>query len=271
MKNFKFTFGILAVTLTIILSGQRVSAAETETSYSYDEIGLELTNESADAVGSSIPGTDLDETLEFYVTPNLGRAAETSYSYDEIELELTNESADAVGSGIPGTNLDETLEFYVTPNLGRAAETSYSYDEIELELTNESAGAVGSGIPGTDLDDGLTFYVAAAEMDVGKTYDVNITVAGSVIVKVIQTTDWTYAPGISSTLTGHNILYQNIKAGYAIESGGSIKTTNNDGTQQIADYFRIFAPDGTNSNWYRILAVCSVNGVVSTSVKLLDY
>lgn len=113
MRNFKFTFGILAVLLAIILPGQRVSGAETETSYSYDEIELELTNERTDAVGSGIPGTDLDERLEFYVVPKLNRAAETSYSYDEIELKLTNESAGAVGGDIPGTDLDDGLTFYV--------------------------------------------------------------------------------------------------------------------------------------------------------------
>lgn len=92
-----------------------------------------------------------------------------------------------------------------------------------------------------------------------------------ILVIAWQYTEWSYAPGISSTLTKGIASYSDLRDGYSVTSGGDIVTTNNDGTQQVASYFRIVAPDGRVSCWYKMLSVCSVDGVVSASSTMLPY
>lgn len=199
----------------------------------------------------------------------LAAETEASYSYDAIELEFTDEKVEAIGIDIPGVDLDETITSNVAKICDTATGTSRSYDTADIEFSDKKIEAVGLTVPGES--EVVSYVERAAEKSVSHEYTVDLREGGTIIVRIVQTTDWTYAPGISSTLTGHDIIYQNLKAGYSIESGGSIKTTNNDGTQQIADYLRIIAPDGTVSTWYRVLAICSVNGVVTTSLTRLNY
>lgn len=84
-----------------------------------------------------------------------------------------------------------------------------------------------------------------------------------IVVVVSQHTDWNYAPGISSSLTKCVLSYSGLLNGYSVVSGGDTITTNNDGTQQVVSYFRIVNPDGIPTHWYKMVSICSVNGVVS--------
>lgn len=199
----------------------------------------------------------------------LAAETEKSYSYDSVELEYTDEKVEAIGIDIPGVDSDETITSSAAKAFDTAVKTSYSYDTVELEFSNKKIEAIGLTVPGES--EMVSYAERAAEKSVIHEYAVDLREGSTIIVRITQTTDWTYAPGISSTMTTHNIIYQSLKAGYSIESGGSIKTTNNDGTQQIADYLRIIAPDGTVSTLYRVLAICSVNGVVITSLTRLNY
>ncbi len=199
--------------------------------------------------------------------------AENNYSYscDTIAIEWSDEKEEIISTDIPGSDLDGISMFLEGDASTVKAGTRASYEsaEVEVEFTNRKEAGVPHMIPGEDVP---SSYVARAqEISVEHVYDVDVKVGNTTIVRVKQTTRWTYAPGISSTFVDRSIIYENLKPGYTIESGGGTKTTNNDGTQQYADYFRISAPDGTRSNWYRILSVCSVQGVVSSSITLLDY
>ncbi|MDE7212244.1 MAG: hypothetical protein K2O03_12495 [Lachnospiraceae bacterium] len=177
-----------------------------------------------------------------------------SYSYDTIEIEWPDGKAEISDTDIPGSDLDGISMFLGEDAfISKAgARTSYASAEVEAVFNNK----VEAG---------------AREKSVKHPYRVEIKVSDTTIISITQTTQWTYARGISSTFVDRSIFYENLEFGYMVENGGSTKMTNNDGTQQYADYFRISAPDGTRSNWYRILSVCSVQGVVSSSITLLDY
>ncbi|MDE7327784.1 MAG: hypothetical protein K2N63_16150 [Lachnospiraceae bacterium] len=200
---------------------------------------------------------------------------EASHSYDQaeiefarVEIEFTDEKVEALGFDIPGTDLDETL-VWRDVTWDEAANASYSHDTIEFADSGRKIAPIGLTIPGEPKS--VPYVGKAQEESVKKTFRADVERGNSILVTVIQTTDWSYAAGISSTLKTHTISFQNIMAGYSIESGGSIQQTNNDGTQQIADYFRILAPDGTVSRWYKVFAICSLKGVVSNSITALDY
>lgn len=201
------------------------------------------------------------------------KAENTNYSYscDTIEIEWPDEKAEISDADIPGSDLDGISMFLGEDAfISKAgARTSYASAEVEAVFTNK----VEAGVPHMVSGEGEpSFYVAGArEKSVKHPYRVEIKVSDTTVISVTQTTRWTYARGISSTFVDRSIFYENLEFGYMVENGGSTKTTNNDGTQQYADYFRISAPDGTRSNWYRVLSVCSVQGVVSSSVTLLDY
>lgn len=67
------------------------------------------------------------------------------------------------------------------------------------------------------------------------------------------------------------MIFQNISGGFAIKSGGLTKVRNQDGAQQITDYFKVINASGTESYWYYIEAKCSVTGTVTVTTGQLNY
>ena len=155
-----------------------------------------------------------------------------------------------------------TIAFYSSRNVS-ADETNI----INIEWKNCFTDA--TEIPGQDLDDG----VAIAQIyrsTTTKTHNLMIYDSSTTVTQATQTTNWSYS-GSASTLTGHNMMFQNIRGAYSIKSGGHTTLTNSDGSQQITDYFKFIDPSGNISYWYYIEARCTINGTVYVSTGQLTY
>ena len=126
-----------------------------------------------------------------------------------------------------------------------------------------------SKIPRQDPGNG-TFSAQTFRSSIAKTYNLTVYDADVTVTLATQTTNWSYS-GSSSTLTGHNMMFQNIRGAYSIKSGGQTKITNADGTQQITDYFRVVDPNGNTTYWYYIEARCTVSGTVNVTTWQLSY